>query len=66
VGDAWSAADIYALAARLWVTGMPARQKTAPLVAQIMTLGFQLPEALVAWTKQHESRADVRAIYGGA
>lgn len=64
VGDAWSVADIWALSAALWVAGMPARASSAPLVAQILSLGFRLPEALVRWSKQHESRADVKAIYG--
>ncbi len=62
-GDAWSVADIWALTSARWVAGMPARAATAPLVAQILTLGFRLPEALVTWAKQHEGRADVKAIY---
>ena len=64
VGEAWTVADIWALSATLWVAGMPARASSAPLVAQILTLGFRLPESLVAWAKQHEARADVKAIYG--
>jgi glutathione S-transferase len=67
VGDAWSAADIWALTAVRWVGSMAARaaQGTAtPHVMQILTLGFRLPEALLAWVEQHESRPDVRAIYG--
>lgn len=63
-GSEWSVADIWTLSAVLWVTGMPARAPTAPLVAQILTLGFRLPEKLVAWAKQHEDRPEVRAIYG--
>jgi hypothetical protein len=42
---------------------MPARAASAPLVAQILTLGFQLPEALVDWARQHGSRPEVREIY---
>jgi glutathione S-transferase len=64
VGDAWTVADIWALSATLWVAGMPARASSAPLVAQILTLGFRIPDSLVAWAKQHESRPDVHAIYG--
>ena len=64
VGEAWTAADIWALSATLWVAGMPARASAAPLVAQILTLGFRLPESLVAWAKQHETRPEVQAIYG--
>jgi glutathione S-transferase len=64
VGDTWTVADIWALSATLWVGSMPARASAAPIVAQILTLGFRLPEALLAWSKQHESRPEVRAIYG--
>ena len=64
VGESWTVADMWALSATLWVAGMPARASTAPLVAQILTLGFRLPDSLVTWAKQHESRPDVRAIYG--
>ena len=67
VGDAWSAADIWALTATLWVDGMAARAaqgKATPHVLQMLTLGFHLPEALISWAKQHASRPDVRAIYG--
>jgi glutathione S-transferase len=63
-GDAWSAADIWALSAVRWVTLLPARAATSPNVAQMLTLGFVLPEPLVAWAKQHASRNDVRAVFG--
>jgi glutathione S-transferase len=62
-GDVWSAADIWALSATLWVKSFPARAASAPLVAQIITLGFRLPDALVTWAAQHEKRDDVRVIY---
>jgi glutathione S-transferase len=62
-GDAWGAAEIWTLSATLWVKGMPARASTAPLVAQILTLGFRLPDALVVWAAQHENRDDVRSVY---
>lgn len=64
VGDGWCIADMWTVAAALWVAAMPARASSSPQVAQILTLGFRLPEALLAWAKQHESRPDVRAIYG--
>lgn len=63
-GDAWGAAEIWTLAATLWVKGLPARVGSSALVAQIVTLGFRLPERLVAWAAQHEAREEVRAIYG--
>lgn len=64
VGDAWSVADIWALSAAKWVASMPARAAEAPLVAQILTLGFVLPPHLLAWAKQHDGRPEVKAIYG--
>jgi glutathione S-transferase len=63
-GGEWGAAEIWALSSTLWVKGFPARAATAPLVAQIITLGFRLPDALVTWASQHEGRPDVKAIYG--
>jgi hypothetical protein len=42
---------------------MPARASRAPLVAQILTLGFRLPAELVSWAAQHETRSDVCAVY---
>jgi glutathione S-transferase len=62
-GDSWGAADIWALSATLWVSKWPERAPTSPAVAHMLTLGFQLPAALVAWAKQHQSRPEVRAIY---
>ena len=62
-GDAFGAADIYALSATRWVAAFPARAAGSPNVAQILTLGFALPEALVAWAKQHEARPEVQAAY---
>jgi glutathione S-transferase len=63
-GDAWSAADIWVYAATRWVSAFPTRVESSPQIAQIVTLGFRLPDALVAWSKQHDSRPDVRSIYG--
>ena len=63
-GDAWSAADIWVYSATRWVDAWPVRVETSPQVAKMITLGFKLPAALVSWSKQHDSRADVRSIYG--
>ncbi|HVJ91577.1 MAG TPA: glutathione S-transferase family protein [Labilithrix sp.] len=63
-GDAWGAAEIWTFSATRWVLGMPPRAATTPLVAQILTLDFELPKALVDWSKQHDDRPEVRAIYG--
>jgi len=65
--DAWSAADIWALTSTLWVSNMAPRAAegtASPHVLQMLTLDFRLPDALVSWAKQHESRPEVRAIYG--
>lgn len=62
-GDAWSVADMWTLAATLWVRSFPARAPQAPLVAQLLTLGFRMPDALLRWAEQHEKRPDVSAIY---
>lgn len=63
-GDAWGAAEIWTLSATRWVAGFPDRVKTSPFVAQMITLGFRLPDALVAWAKQHADRPEVKALYG--
>lgn len=63
-GDAWSAADIYAYAAARWVAAFPSRVGTSPQIANIITLGFTMPSALIDWTKQHGERPGVQAIYG--
>lgn len=63
-GKAWSAADIWVYSATRWVDAWPGRVETSPQVAKMITLGFKLPDALVAWSKRHDSRADVRSIYG--
>jgi glutathione S-transferase len=63
-GDAWGVAEIWTLSAVRWVSSMPARASSSPNVAQILTLGFHLPEVLVDWAKQHEDRPEVRALYG--
>lgn len=60
----WSAADIWVYSATRWVDAWPGRVDTSPQIAKIFKLGFKLPDALVSWSKQHDSRADVRSIYG--
>jgi glutathione S-transferase len=63
VGGGWGAAEIWAFSAAMWVKSWPSRVATAPLVAQISSLGFRLPDALSAWAAKHENRDDVRPIY---
>jgi glutathione S-transferase len=63
-GDSWGAAEIWTFSAVFWVTSLPGRVKTAPHVAPLLALGFEMPEALIGWAAQHAERPDVRAIYG--
>lgn len=62
-GATWGAAEMWALSATLWVKSWPSRAGSSQLVAQILTLGFRLPEKLVAWAAQREPRPEVRAVY---
>ncbi len=63
-GEEWTVADIWAYSAVRWVAGWPERLSTNPVIGQLMAVGFRIPEALVAWAKQHDDRKDVQAIYG--
>jgi glutathione S-transferase len=63
VGDAWGAADLWVLSMVRWIAGFPARAATSPNIAQIITLGFQIPEPLVAWANRHANRPDVTSVY---
>lgn len=63
-GDAWSAADIWVYSATRWVAAWPGRVTSSPQIAKIITLGFKLPEPLLAWAKHHDDRPGVRSIYG--
>jgi glutathione S-transferase len=58
----WSAADMWLLTLVLWVESWPARAATAQNIAQLMTLGVELPRALTAWADAHRNREDVKAL----
>lgn len=58
----WSAADIWLFTAVRWLEMLPARAETFAPAAQIMTLGWSLPESLSRWADAHRERADVRAL----
>ncbi len=58
----WSAADMWLYTATMWLTTMPARAPNHAVSRQILALGWQLPDALVAWAALHADRADVRAL----
>jgi glutathione S-transferase len=58
----WSAADIYLFTAVRWLETLPARAESFAPAAQIMSLGWSLPESLSRWADAHRERADVRAL----
>lgn len=58
----WSAADMWLLTLVLWVESWPPRAATAQNIAQLMTLGVELPHALPAWADAHRNREDVKAL----
>jgi glutathione S-transferase len=60
--DGWSAADMALLTLVHWFQAMPSRAETSQNIRQIVTLGLQLPAALVAWAGQHGERRDVKDL----
>jgi glutathione S-transferase len=58
----WSAPDIWLFTMTAWLEGLPARAPSAPFPAQIVSLGWRLPEALSRWADAHRRRADVLAL----
>ncbi len=61
-GNTWTAADIWLTTMVLWFESLPARAKVYAPVAQILTLGYEVPSALNAWADAHRSRADILAL----
>jgi glutathione S-transferase len=58
----WSAGDIWLLTMVLWFESLPARVATNQNVAQVVSLGFEVPPALTRWADAHRAREDVRAL----
>jgi len=58
----WSAADMWLFAAESWLAELPKRAATAPLPAQVVSLGWRLPPALSRWADLHRDRSEVRAL----
>ncbi|HEY6460143.1 MAG TPA: glutathione S-transferase family protein [Polyangiaceae bacterium] len=58
----WSGADMWLMALVLWFESMPPRAATSPNIAQVMSLGLELPRALTDWAKAHRGREDVKAL----
>jgi glutathione S-transferase len=58
----WCAADMWIYTLVAWFQGMPARSSTTPRIAQVLTLGLEIPPTLVRWADAHRNRDDVRAL----
>lgn len=61
-GDTWGAADMCLYTLVAWLEGLPGRAPTQPLAAQMLGVGWTLPDALRRWAAPHHQRADVRAL----
>jgi glutathione S-transferase len=62
LASGWSAVDIWAYSMCAWFEGLPERAKTQSIPAQIVSLGWKVPETLSRWAKQHAGRADIAAL----
>ena len=60
--DAWCAADMWLFTAVVWLDGLPARATSSPNAAQIASLPWSLPAALLRWCEAFRVRDDVRAL----
>lgn len=58
----WSAADMWLFTAVEWFEGLPERAPTFALAAQILSLGWKLPEGLSRWADAHRERPDVMGL----
>jgi glutathione S-transferase len=58
----WAAPDIWLFTMTTWLEGLPARASSEPNPAQIVSLGWRLPEALSRWADAHRKHADVLAL----
>lgn len=61
-GTSWSAADMALFCSVTWLEGLPARAATFAPAAQVLGLGWSLPETLSRWADQHRARSDVLAL----
>ena len=58
----WSAGDMWLLTMVMWFESFPLRAPTNQMVTQLLTLGFEVPDALARWADAHRAREDVRAL----
>lgn len=61
-GERWGGADMWLFTMVAWLEGLPARASSAPNIAQIVSLGVELPESLRRWADPHRVRPDVQAL----
>jgi glutathione S-transferase len=60
--DHWCAADMWLFTAVAWLDGLPARAAKFPNAAQVVSLPWSLPTALLRWCEAFRARDDVRAL----
>jgi glutathione S-transferase len=60
--EGWSLGDIWLYTAVAWLEGLPARAPTFANAAQVLALGWKLPEALPRWADAHRGRADIVSL----
>lgn len=58
----WSYVDMAVFTMAAWIEGWPGRVTSSQNIAQLVTLGFNLPAALSRWADAHRKRADVVAL----
>jgi glutathione S-transferase len=60
--DDWCAPDMWLFTAIAWLDGLPARAATFPNAAQVVSLPWSLPTALLRWCEAFRARDDVLAL----
>ena len=54
--------DMWLYCAVAWLEGLPARAPTFANAAQVLSLGWKVPEPLSRWASTHREHPDVRAL----
>jgi glutathione S-transferase len=62
VASGWCAADMALYTAIAWFEGLSKRAPTFAPAAQLISLGWKVPDALTKWADAHRDRPDVRAL----
>lgn len=58
----WSGADMWLYTMVAWIEGLPQRAPTNQNIAQVLSLGWKLPEPLSRWADSHRGRSDVLSL----